>query len=229
MRMTHLNKLQLVKLLSLFHFEMATADLSKNIISNNIHQPICVDPSLNNECELVAKESIGNDSHRLMPSSIILNIWDDGCRSYFDDHLETRRGQKIEKALTKSGRYNGLTKTADNFPVVDFFDSNNFVVATSKDLSAETYAADGALYKSILNEAKYVVNKFLVLLESEGIVSSRHKDTGTTISHRNDIQIYFEIVVQSGIGSTAHKNDLARANEALWKNHKIKLAIIEIP
>ncbi len=214
----------------------SSADQLQNLPrAESDHTRLCADMGTDQEtlCEIQGSDaSSAFNTPSLIGDALQIDIRPENCGSFFDDYLHTRRGLRIESALETSDFYGSYNTTVSVFPIVDFYANGLVRVVKTRDLTAESFAKDSkgdALYKQIIDDAKEIKKRLIANLQNaHSLIAS--SDGSTTIITADDVKnVVLDVVVQAGMATASHIEQLKRAAIELKTQWGFELKIIEIP
>ncbi len=194
-----------------------------------------VEPQQQSDAACDAKNNPPPHSFQLSQPSrhaLKIDLRPQSCRSYFVDYNGIDRGVKLEAGMLRHSRYSNLLPTVRSFPVVDFIDGREAVAVYTKDLTSKTYnpiSHPDGLYKSILQDAHNIDDKFLSKLQTLGSVSAKEKGETTTIRQSQVDTLRMEIMIQAGVATPTQLAQIERARLSLMARWNIKLLVVHIP
>ena len=167
-----------------------------------------------------------------IPNAIQLDARPNSCRSYFVEFYGTDRGTQIELGFSQLDRYANTLSTVRSFPIVDFYHDGIAQIIISRDLSSPTYNNANnpdALFDRLLQDGHNIEDRLLGPLSENGSITVNELGQSTTLTSDQIDQLYLELVIQQGMASASHIDQILRAKEDLFERWRINLRIIEIP
>jgi len=179
---------------------------------NAEYNDYCEYPTTESENLCESSESIASDAFiapPLLRDSIQVDLRPENCQSFFDDYLHTRRGLRIESALRTIPPFSHYYSTTYTFPVVDFYSN--------------------ALYEQIIKDAAETNERLNLFTDNGQLLATSSTGQSTTLS-RNDVKaVSIDIVIQTGLATSAHAKQIRKAAIELKRRWGYSLQLIEIP
>lgn len=183
-------------------------------------------------CERAVDDNRDFDTKPILNISTQLDIRPESCFSFFDDYRHTRRGLRIETALSTSPLFNDYQKTVSTFPVIDFIASGHAHVVKSKDLAAKIYQGNAELsplYKSIIMDAEEVNQRIVNALDNNKTITATAYGESTSLQPGDITALTLHVVIQTSIATESQIEQIKLAENELNKQWGFKLRVIEIP
>jgi hypothetical protein len=155
------------------------------------------------------------------------------CESYFIEYFGTTRGSEIEQALTALPPYQHMQTTVRSFPIVDFVNTNEWIVIRSRDLANPSFNDEetpNALLYRLMRDGQEIQDRFLTPMEENGFVTAEEQGVTTTLETGIEPQqLVLQLVIRHQIASPSHWQQIARARELLTQRYDIRLEVVIIP
>ena len=156
----------------------------------------------------------------------------DSCQSYFVDYHGIIRGQAIEAGFEQHDRYIGFEATVNSFPIVDFITPDEWLVIKSRDLTSPFYNDPDdpdALYEMLMDDGQAIEAQLLAPLSETGYLEVSENGQTTRLTRDDAGNVVLEVVIQYGMATPAHREQIERAAAELQALYGIELRVIEIP
>lgn len=199
-----------------------------------VEQPACETPTPEQDAECDAQDPSHSafDDSALPAGARRLDARPGPCQSYFIEFYGTERGDQIERGISLLAPYNQMLLTNRSFPIVDFIDGTELIAVRSRDLSSPSFNNPQdplALYDRLLRDGSEIESRFLEPLRENGFISHTEQGRTTTIQDNPAQSMSLHVLVQQGMTSLSHWQQIDRARAELQQRYGISLEIVLLP